>query len=109
MKKGVFSAESNTQFKSSYYEGESIEEKVDRLMTEQQPIEADPNAAKIYTKRSDGVLPQYNIRTDKWEIAQSTMDEANRVKIAKSEALTEQLEGEDETAKESSEQNTETN
>ena len=33
------------------------------------------------------VLPQYDIRTDKWDIAQSAMDLANASKIAKSKGL----------------------
>ena len=41
----------------------------------------------IYTEKKDGVLPQYDIRTDKWEIAQSAMDLANASKIAKSKGL----------------------
>ena len=28
----------------------------------------------IYTERKDGVLPAYDIRTDRWEIAQKAME-----------------------------------
>ena len=33
-------------------------------------------------EKKDGVLPQYDVRTDKWDIAQSAMNLANASKIA---------------------------
>lgn len=53
------------------YEGESIEEKVRRVVMSNEPIEA--ISPMIYTERKDGVKPEYDIRTDRWEIAQSAM------------------------------------
>lgn len=53
------------------YEGESIEEKVRRVVMSKEPIEA--ISPMIYTERKDGVKPEYDIRTDRWEIAQSAM------------------------------------
>ena len=41
----------------------------------------------IYTEKKDGVLPQYDIRTDKWDIAQTAMDLANASKVAKSKGM----------------------
>ena len=37
----------------------------------------------IYTERRDGVNPAYNIRTDRWEIAQNAMEQVgnNKSKI----------------------------
>lgn len=67
------------------YEGESIETKVAKLIENNEPIT--DGAPIIYTEKKDGVLPQYDIRTDKWEIAQSAMDLANASKIAKSKGL----------------------
>lgn len=67
------------------YEGESIEMKVAKLIENNEPIT--DGAPIIYTEKKDGVLPQYDIRTDKWEIAQSAMDLANASKIAKSKGL----------------------
>ena len=32
----------------------------------------------IYTERKDGVIPAYNIRTDKWDIALTAMDQVNK-------------------------------
>lgn len=67
------------------FEGESIEEKVSKLTENNEPIT--DGAPIIYTEKKDGVLPQYDIRTDKWDIAQSAMDLANASKIAKSKGL----------------------
>ena len=55
-----------------YQVGESIETKVRRITENNEPI-AD-GAPIIYTNREDGVLPAYNIRSDRWEIAQQAMD-----------------------------------
>ena len=65
------------------YEGETIEHKVQRIVLNKEPIE--DGAEIIYTEKKDGVLPQFNIRTDKWEIAQSAMDLAQQQRIAKSD------------------------
>ena len=67
------------------YAGETIEEKVNKILTQNEPI-AD-GAQLNYTERKDGVLPQYDVRTDKWDIAQSAMVLANASKIAKSRGL----------------------
>ena len=80
-----------TTYKSTYigdietFEGESIEKKVAKLIENNEPIT--DGAPIIYTEKKDGVLPQYDIRTDKWDIAQSAMDLANASKIAKSKGM----------------------
>jgi hypothetical protein len=58
--------------KFKYIEGERIEEKVARLFEENQPI--NDGAPLIYTERKDGVLPAYDIRTDRFAIAQEAME-----------------------------------
>ena len=62
-------------------EGEYIEEKVRRITENSEPIE--DGAPIIYTERKDGVNPAYNIRTDRWEIAQDAMEQVgnNKSKI----------------------------
>ena len=65
-----------------YQEGESIETKVRRITENNEPIT--DGAPIIYTNRDDGVLPAYNIRTDRWEIAQQAMDAVNQANLAKS-------------------------
>lgn len=65
-----------------FQEGESIENKVRRITENNEPIT--DGAPIIYTNRDDGVLPAYNIRTDRWEIAQAAMDAVNQANLAKS-------------------------
>lgn len=65
-----------------FQEGESIENKVKRITENNEPIT--DGAPIIYTNRDDGVLPAYNIRTDRWDIAQDAMDAVNQANLAKS-------------------------
>lgn len=65
-----------------YQKGESIENKVRRITENNEPIT--DGAPIIYTNREDGVLPAYNIRTDRWDIAQQAMDAVNQANLAKS-------------------------
>lgn len=65
------------------YEGETIETKVSRIINEKAPIE--DGAPIIFTERADGVLPAYDIRTDRWDLAVDAMDAVNKAKIAKRE------------------------
>lgn len=53
------------------YEGQSIERMIEKFLNEGTPIES--ISPTIYTLRSEGVRPEYDIRTDKWEIAQEAM------------------------------------
>lgn len=64
-------------------EGRSIEEKMRETTLNGQPIES--AAPLLYTDRKDGVLPEYDIRTDRWKIAQETVDKVVRSQIAKSQ------------------------
>lgn len=65
-----------------YQVGESIENKVRRITENNEPIT--DGAPIIYTNREDGVLPAYNIRSDRWEIAQAAMEAVNQANLAKS-------------------------
>ena len=65
-----------------FQEGESIENKVRRITENNEPIT--DGAPIIYTNRDDGVLPAYNIRTDRWDVAQQAMDAVNQANLAKS-------------------------
>ena len=62
-------------------EGETIETKVARIVQNKEPIT--DGAPMIYTEKEQGVLPEYDIRTDKWEIAQNAMDVVHATNIAK--------------------------
>lgn len=67
------------------YEGEPLEQKISRIVENKEPIT--DGAPMIYTEKKDGVLPQYNIRVDKWDLALDAMDRVNREKIAKGQAM----------------------
>lgn len=60
------------------YEGESIEKTISRAMAENQPIEG--GSPLVYTDRKDGVLPEMDIRADKWDLALNAMDKVNEAK-----------------------------
>lgn len=62
-------------------EGETIEEKIERVLNNNEPI-AD-GAPIIYTDRRDGVLPAYDIRTDRFEIAIDAMNKVSASQLAK--------------------------
>ena len=53
-------------------EGETIEEKVDRIVNNGEPIE--DGSPQIYTERKHGVRAEHDIRTDRWEVATDAMD-----------------------------------
>ena len=57
----------STLFINNSLEGESIEAKVCRIVNNGEPIS--DGAPLIYTERKDGVKEEYNIRTDRFDIA----------------------------------------
>lgn len=62
-------------------EGETIETKIERIVNNNEPIK---DGAKItFTERKDGVKPEFNIRTDRFEIALEAMDKVSKTHIAK--------------------------
>lgn len=61
--------------------GESLEQKLRKALEGKEPIKAD---AKItYNERKLGVLPEYDIRTDRWELALEATGLANKSMAAK--------------------------
>ena len=64
--------------------GEPIENKVERIIENNEPIK-DGLGEVIYTERKDGVKPGYNIRTDRFEIALDAMDKISKSKTANRE------------------------
>lgn len=67
----------NNRLKSvEIYEGESIETKCARILQNKEPIT--DTAPIIYTAKEDGVLPAYNIRTDRFDIAMDAYDKITR-------------------------------
>ncbi len=57
------------------YEAETIEEKVRRIVDEKEPIE--DGAPIIFQPRSEGVRPEFDIRTDRWAVAIAAMDKVS--------------------------------
>lgn len=63
------------------YQGESIERKVQRIVNENGPIE--DGAPIIFQERADGVKPEFNIRTDRWDVAIEAMDKVSAEELSK--------------------------
>lgn len=74
--KGTFN-----EFELPHLEGEPIEEKVRRILDENEPIK--DGAPIIYTEAKDGVRAEFNIRTDKWQIAMEAMDKVSNYEASK--------------------------
>lgn len=68
------------------YEGESIESKVARVTQNKEPIT--DTAPIIYTEKKDGVLPAYNIRTERFDVAIDAFDKMEAARIAKKNQIT---------------------
>ena len=88
--------ESFTQFRVESYEGQSIEDRCKKLVETGEPIK--DNSPLIYTPKEKGVMPQYDVRADKWEIAQNAMDRVNKERIAKGQQPPKEKTDEKETA-----------
>lgn len=67
-------------------EGETIEEKVHRIVNNKEPIK--DGAPLVYTERKDGVSAGYNIKTDRWEVAVEAMDKVSKSNLAKRDNVT---------------------
>lgn len=72
----------STIFHNESVEGQTIEEKVRRLVSNNEPI-GDSGVQTIYTERGNGVMPEYDIRADKMEIAREAMDKSTGDRIAR--------------------------
>ena len=58
------------------YEAISIEQKNEKIMNAKEPI--DETAPIIYTERKHGVQPEYNIKTDRFDVALKAMDKVSK-------------------------------
>lgn len=80
--KHSFPSKNNGRLKSvEIYEGESIETKCARILQNKEPIT--DTAPIIYTAKEDGVLPAYNIRTDRFDVAMDAYDKIARTAAKK--------------------------
>lgn len=79
-KKGLTRYNPFDEFPTTYEEGENILTKVRRILDENEPLT--DGAPLIYTPKEDGVKPEFDIRTDKWQIAINAMDRVNAYKLS---------------------------
>lgn len=64
-------------------EGETIEQQIERLITNKEPLKGD--SPLTYTERKEGVRAETNIRTDRWGIAVEATDKIARSYAARRE------------------------
>lgn len=62
------------------YPGETIEQKVNRIVNNKEPIK--DGAPLIHTDRKEGTPPAYDIRTDRFELAVDAMDKVTKDRLA---------------------------
>lgn len=76
------------------YQAEPREVKLRKIISGESSNMEDGVFPTIYTEKRDGVLPEYDIRTDRFEIAIDAMDKINQSaanQIAKSKGETESV------------------
>lgn len=76
------------------YQAEPREVKLRKIISGEANNMEDGVFPTIYTEKKDGVLPEYDIRTDRFEVAIDAMDKINKStanKIAKSKGETESV------------------
>lgn len=64
-------------------EGETIEQKIERIVNNKEPIQ--DGAPIIHTERKDGVQAGYDIRTDRFDVAIDAMDKVSGSRKAQRE------------------------
>lgn len=65
------------------YEAEPLEKTLKRALTSGEPIST--TAPQVFTEKKDGVRAEYDIRTDRFEVAREAMGLVSKVAIAKRE------------------------
>ena len=83
MKRIVIKSNSTLLINKSY-QGESIEDKLERIIQQKEPIT--DGAPLVFTERKDGVMPEYDIRTDRFDVAIDAMDAVQKSTMAKRKA-----------------------
>lgn len=76
------------------YQAEPREVKLRKIISGESSNMEDGVFPTIYTEKRDGVLPEYDIRTDRFEVAIDAMDKINQStanQIAKSKGETESV------------------
>ena len=89
MLRGIPSNSTSLKVNKSYV-ADSLEVKLRKVLQTKEPIEQ--TSAVIYTERKDGVQAQYDIRTDRFEIAIEAMDRVSKSSRAKRDGFSKPLE-----------------
>ena len=76
------------------FEGEPIEHRIERILNNNEPVIDETGV--IYTEKADGVRPEFNIKTDRFEIAVDGKNLIEKQSIARAEAKAEKLKSEKE-------------
>lgn len=84
MKRKIITEKTSLNINNSM-EGETIETKIARIMDRNEPIGEE--SPIIYQARKEGVKPEYDIRADKWDIANDAMTAVNKSKITQRATL----------------------
>lgn len=84
------------------YEGETMEEKLRRIKNNREPL-SDGITPLIYTNRADGVMPEYDIRADKFELMIESAEKNYETHATNKKAFEEKLEAENKAAREKAE------
>ena len=82
--KRVYPKYNPIEVESTSYHADSIEVKLEKLITNKEPIGKD--VPLRYTERSQGILPEFDIRSDRFDIAQTAMEKVHKSNIAKRDA-----------------------
>lgn len=61
------------------YEAEGLEQKLRRMTENKEPITDEIET--VFTNKKDGVLPAFDIRTDRWEVAQDAMGKVYQAEL----------------------------
>jgi len=72
-------------------EGESIETRVRKMVESGEPIT--DTAPLIYTEKKDGIISDYDIRSDKFDVALEALDTLGKTSIAKNNRAAEEAQG----------------
>lgn len=76
------------------YEAEALEVKIRKALDGTENLELGKPA--LFTRRSEGVRPETDIRTDRWDIAFEAQNHVNQMKSTEYDRITKAREGEEE-------------
>lgn len=93
IRKNIKNIKGTLKVKREILEGETIEQKISRIVNNKEPIT--DGAPIVYMERKDGVNPGFDVRTDRFDVAIDAMDIVSRSKIAKREERQKERESKD--------------